>query len=120
MEPPVIPFFYDFRDEDFCSLSNKIFRYQLNANTVYGNFIHQFHEKILEDIEPVAFPFLPINFFKTHEVYCGNRPDLYFESSGTGRQQLSKHYVSDLSVYESSFTAAFHLAYGAAGDYCMI
>ena len=40
-----------------------------------------------------------------------------FESSGTTGLSTSRHYVSDLSVYEDSFLRSFRLFYGEPSDY---
>ena len=45
--------------------------------------------------------FLPISFFKTHEIRTTKKPiEIIFSSSGTTGSETSKHYVEDLMVYE--------------------
>jgi len=66
-------------------------------------------------------PFLPINFFKTHRVVAtAFDPAMIFESSGTTQTINSKHYLKDISIYEQSFTDAFHLFYGDPSEWCII
>jgi phenylacetate-coenzyme A ligase PaaK-like adenylate-forming protein len=67
-------------------------------------------------------PFLPIEFFKTKEVICDGIQDnaICFSSSGTTGQINSKHYVNDISIYESSFHQGFELFYGKPSDYCIL
>jgi hypothetical protein len=59
-------------------------------------------------------PFLPIQFFKSHEVLSkpktGN--ETLFLSSGTGSIGRSRHLVSDVSIYEQSFRKAYELQFG--------
>jgi phenylacetate-coenzyme A ligase PaaK-like adenylate-forming protein len=59
-------------------------------------------------------PFLPIQFFKSHEVLSkpktGN--ETLFLSSGTGSIGRSRHLVSDVSIYEQSFRRAYELQFG--------
>ena len=84
------------------------FRHQAEHNAVYRQFIHAL------EIDPGSvnqisqIPFLPIRFFKTHEVQTGNfTPELVFTSSGTTGQKPSRHAVPRASHYERSFQAGF-------------
>lgn len=121
MELPVIPSFYHFRDEDFSSFSNEVFQYQLVANKVYEDFVGRFPNTLLEHLAPSGFPFLPIGFFKTHEVYSGLLcSEFFFESSGTSKQVVSKHFIADISIYEAAFSAAFQMLYGLPDQYCIL
>ena len=81
-----------------------IFNYQFKNNKVYRSFcdllyIHPSDVKTLEQI-----PFLPIQFFKTHNVLSSQNPiQTTFTSSGTTGSTTSKHFVTDLYIYEKSF-----------------
>jgi hypothetical protein len=76
---------------------------------------------LLEHLAPSGFPFLPIGFFKTHEVYSGLLcPEFFFESSGTSKQVVSKHFIADISIYEAAFSAAFQMLYGLPDQYCIL
>ena len=58
-------------------------------------------------------PFLPIELFKSHRVWCGaGEPDIVFSSSGTGGAGGSKHYVTHRGDYEKTFRRAFRMFYG--------
>ena len=74
------------------------------------------------DISTVAeIPFLPISFFKTHEVVSNkNIPQQIFSSSGTTGMVQSRHLVTDLSIYDQSFNQAFELFYGPIKDTCLL
>lgn len=64
--------------------------------------------------------FLPIEFFKTHRVYCGaSEPELAFRSSGTGGER-SVHHIARLKDYERTFRAGFERAYGKANIYALL
>ena len=66
-------------------------------------------------------PFLPIKFFKSHQVITGdNSPEIVFNSSGTTGQLTSKHYVANTSVYKTSFLKTFEQFYGSPEDYCIL
>lgn len=98
-----------------------IFDYQFNNNEVYRNYITELKINTNSIAELEQIPFLPIEFFKMHEVISdkGNRnqePKL-FTSSGNIQ---SKHYVSDVSIYEKSYRKGFELFYGNIEDYCVL
>jgi phenylacetate-coenzyme A ligase PaaK-like adenylate-forming protein len=106
--------------KQFETVALQVFKYQFENNPVYRSycdllFKHPADIKTVEDI-----PFLPIEFFKTHHVICGDKqPEIVFSSSGTTGSLTSKHYVQDLTLYEESFTKAFELQYGKISD-CVI
>lgn len=58
-------------------------------------------------------PFLPIELFKSHDVYCGpGAPEAVFTSSATTGMTPSRHAMRSLALYEAAFTAAFTRFYG--------
>ena len=66
-------------------------------------------------------PFLPIEFFKSHKIICGNKEEeIIFLSSGTTGMVQSKHYVTDSKIYKSSFIKSFELFYGKPEDYTIL
>jgi hypothetical protein len=72
--------------------------------------------KSLEEI-----PFLPIQFFKSHEIVSSSKPiQETFTSSGTTGMLTSKHMVTDLTLYEQSFRKAFSQFYGNTEDYIVL
>ncbi len=53
-------------------------------------------------------PYLPIELFKTHDVYCGDRePEIVFTSSATTGMTPSRHPMRSLALYEEAFRASF-------------
>ena len=104
----------------FENIALKIFQYQAKNNNVYKTYL-----KLL-NVDPnsvknlVQIPFLPIEFFKHHDVVCkSNNIDAVFRSSGTSGSK-SKHIVSDLSIYEKSFTSGFEYFFGNIMDYTIL
>ena len=72
--------------------------------------------KIIQQI-----PFLPIQFFKSHRVISNeNSIKETFTSSGTSGEQTSKHYVTDVSIYEKSYQNGFSQFYGNIEDYVVL
>ena len=105
---------------EFEELALRVFRFQFENNKVYRSFcdllyIHPSDVKRLQQI-----PFLPIQFFKTHKVVSSNNTETVFISSGTTGSITSKHYVSDLHIYETSFTKGFESFYGSIADYTIL
>lgn len=104
----------------FNELSLEIFRYQYHSNEIYRNYV----DGIGTDISKVdcytEIPFLPIDFFKTHQVYCEGQPEKYFCSSGTSGRNTSKHWFRDADLYEKSFSTAFEMFYGNPEQYVIL
>ena len=94
------------------------FTYQYSNVPIYRAFcdlLGRQNPKSLFDI-----PFLPIEFFKSHQVLAeGLSTEQVFLSSGTGGDR-SKHLVHDLDIYLDSFQKAFELSYGDVGNYQII
>lgn len=107
--------------EAFEKLSLSVFAYQAATNPVYKEYLQ--HLKISADsVKSLSdIPFLPISFFKTHEVITENqKAEITFSSSGTTGMIQSRHLVSDVAVYTESFTKAFEFFYGKPSDYCFL
>lgn len=73
-------------------------------------------------IKTVAqIPYLPISFFKTHDVLsAADDPEIIFSSSGTTGMVQSRHLVTDLGIYERSFNQAFEQFYGKIENTCLL
>jgi phenylacetate-coenzyme A ligase PaaK-like adenylate-forming protein len=99
----------------------KVFRFQYENNLVYKEFcellkIEKGNVKSLKQI-----PFLPIQFFKSHEVISNSNPiQETFSSSGTTGMITSKHLITDVSLYEESYRNAFSEFYGNIEDYVVL
>ncbi|HNR49330.1 MAG TPA: acyl transferase [Bacteroidia bacterium] len=98
-----------------------VFRYQFEGNEVYRQYVQLLGIQP-ESITTVAdIPFLPIRFFKTHKIITGNQyPEITFTSSGTSGQTVSRHFVTDVSLYEKSFIKGFEKFYGSAEEWCIL
>ena len=100
-------------EEEFKEVALEIFNFQYSNNLVYRRFCDLL-KVIPEQVNEVSkIPFLPIQFFKSHEILSSkNKIEKTFTSSGTTGNETSKHYVSDLSLYEASFSKGFQHFYG--------
>ena len=96
------------------------FHYQLKNCSVYRDYVHLLNRQNAKSLEEI--PFLPIEFFKTNEIYCGQKSDsdILFLSSGTGNSIRSKHIVRDIKLYESSFRASYLKFFGAISDHVIL
>lgn len=100
-------------DKEFNALALELFRFQAEECTPYREYlgligIEPHSIKRIEDI-----PFMPIELFKSHDVYCGTTPpEITFTSSNTGQTTPSRHKMQSLEVYRRTFTAAFEQFYG--------
>lgn len=116
-----ISYFNIANDAEFSASALEVFGYQFDQNPVYREFCtylgkDRSNVERLEDI-----PFLPISFFKSKKVICGSfSPDIVFTSSGTTGNEVSRHYVKDLALYEESYLTAFRQFYGPIEDYCIL
>ena len=109
-------------EEDFNTFSIEIFNFQYLNNKIYSAFVKQFNIEPSSVKQYSQIPFLPVEFFKTHDVICGKKKtsDIIFTSSSTTSQIPSQHIVSDISVYEKSFLKGFEFFYGSPKDYAII
>ncbi|RYD80223.1 MAG: acyl transferase [Sphingobacteriales bacterium] len=102
-------------------VANKIFLFQYENNKVYRQYCDILKITPADVNRPEDIPFLPIQFFKSHNIACGDfKPELIFESSGTTGSVNSKHFVKDRAVYEESFLKGFKKFYGSVEEYCVI
>jgi hypothetical protein len=107
-------------DNEFEKIALRIYDFQKQNNLVYQKYLKQikrFDQKVTNISE---IPFLPISFFKSHEVTCNQeKAEIVFTSSGTGGK-TSKHPVTDLKIYEKSYLEAFTKFYGDISDYIVL
>lgn len=114
---PLSPF--SIRDANaFTELALQTFKRQYQENPVYREYCDHLgkNPELVNQLSDI--PYLPIQFFKEREVYCGKKkPELIFSSSGTTGQRTSKHLVRDVTIYRESFRQAFEMFYGHASKY---
>lgn len=110
---------FSISDENtFQSCAMEVYNYQSHHNPVYKKFIEQLNRAKPRNIYEI--PFLPISFYKTHEVRCfHNEIDIQFRSSGTGGQR-SNHFVESLALYERSFETCYRSQIGNPEDQIII
>jgi phenylacetate-coenzyme A ligase PaaK-like adenylate-forming protein len=104
----------------FERLALDVFQYQAAHNPLYREYLSLLH------IEPAAvqafqqIPYLPISFFKTHELKSGNwEAEQVFSSSGTSGQTTSRHAVSNTGQYLQNARRGFAHFYGPVSNYAV-
>ena len=95
-------------DLEFKQKCLETFLYQYENVEVYQKFV-DFLKIDISTIDAVEkIPFLPIEMFKNHKILDKNKAaDLYFQSSGTTLQNLSKNYIADENLYQESIFKSF-------------
>ena len=102
-------------------LGIEVFQYQAENNEVYKEYLHHLNCKIDSVNQINQIPFLPIEFFKSHQIKSTTETaKAIFTSSGTTGSLTSRHFVPDLNIYEASFTKGFEQYYGSVKDYCIL
>jgi hypothetical protein len=110
---------YTVNDSTFDDIALHIFYKQAKENKVYRDFIG------FLGVEPTSIdtvdkiPFLPISFFKSHDVVTGNEvmPEIIFTSSRTTGSVPSRHIVPQLSFYVLNAKRNFEFFFGSLNQY---
>lgn len=107
---------------EFEELALEVFHFQYENNKVYNLWSNLMKVNPREVKSIFQIPFIPISFFKTHDVISFRKEESvhFFKSSGTTGLQTSKHYIYDLEIYERSFIKCFEEFYSKVEDYCFI
>lgn len=109
------------KDQDFEELALAVFHYQANSNALYRQYldllgIAQAQVRQLSDI-----PFLPIEFFKKHQIQSGAWPEIKtFSSSATTGSVPSQHLVRDEQWYRENARRGFAHYYGPLDQYIVL
>ena len=100
-------------EENFNTIALEVFNFQYQNIPIYKSYIDLNKIKINEINHFNKIPFLPIQFFKSHNVITNNKSiDKTFLSSGTTKNKRSKHSLHDIEIYKNSFLNGFKKFYG--------
>ncbi len=105
---------------DFKKQCLDIYHFQYQNNYVYQNYCNMICENPININEINKIPFLPISFFKTKKILSVDKFEKVFYSSGTTTKSRSKHFISDIKLYQESFINNFRLNYGDINQYTII
>ena len=99
-----------------CAL--RLFRYQAQRCEPYRRYTELLGIDPAEVSKVEDIPFLPIELFKSSDVYCGeSTPEIVITSSNTGATQPPRHLMASLETYRQAFTRAFEHFYGKAEEW---
>ena len=107
--------------KEFLEAALEVFHYQFVHNSVCLDFCKNLRrgKDTVRSVEEI--PFLPVEFFRNHKIVTSDSPiQMVFESSCTTGVVPGKHFVTDLSLYEESFTTSFNLFYGNPEEYLIL
>ncbi|MCC2545319.1 acyl transferase [Hymenobacter sp. BT175] len=99
----------------FPELALRLFQHQARHCPPYQEWLRALGCEAEQVQRVTDIPFLPIEFFKTHDVRTepeGWEPRETFLSSGTTRQQRSRHLVRDPGLYRRNAARIFEQTYG--------
>jgi len=109
------------KSESFENLALEVFNFQYSENSNYRQYVDYLGIKPNNITSIVQIPFMPVEFFKTHDVLLDNQvPEIIFLSSATTGLKQSRHLVADISIYKQSFLKTFHYFFGDPQDYCFL
>ncbi len=105
----------------FEELAIEVFRFQAVRNPLFNRWLNQLGRNPLKINDLDEITFLPISFFKTHEVKTGRwEPARFFESSGTTGQVPSRAAVRDFPFYLTNTERGFLPFFGKIEDWTLL
>lgn len=106
---------------NFKSNALACFEEQASANEVFNQFLRLARYNVKNINSLTALPFLPVEFFKTHNVQTGGyEPETIFYSSGTTNQTRAAHPVKHLNHYHQNTVQTFAQLYGHPESYAVL
>ncbi|MCR9252565.1 MAG: acyl transferase [bacterium] len=109
------------RNHSFEDLALEAFQFQAINNRIYNQYIQKLNINPIKVDSIEKIPFLPIEFFKTHEIKSSQLDtEITFLSSGTTLKKRSQHHLDDLDFYLDHSTKIFESHYTAIEDLTII
>ncbi len=109
------------RPDTFDVLALRVFQYQATYNVLYRQYLEllRINPSKVQHLDQI--PFLPISFFKTHDIKTGDWvAQTTFTSSNTTGQTPSKHYVRDIDHYKMNAYKGFAQFFGDPSEWCTL
>ena len=105
---------YSVNESSFEDIALELFHFQAVHNSVYRDFLGNLSVDIKSVEQLNQIPFLPIRFFKSHDIKTGEWiQEVTFTSSGTTSSTTSRHLVRRLSFYLSHSQRCFEYFFGS-------
>ncbi len=107
------------RAADFENMALELFYFQAKENLVYRSYLEARNISVDHIQKVKEIPFLPIQFFKNHDVICGGKEVFpgAFSSSGTTGTITSKHYYWSERFYLDHAEGIFNRFFGPLENY---
>lgn len=107
---------------DLHEVIEELYHYQLFYNELYRKFVHTWRGKQYKIQSIDTIPFLPISFFKSHQITSSPTKNDFtiFRSSGTTSENRSQHYIQDIEFYLQNTKTIFEKQYGKLQDYIVL
>jgi phenylacetate-coenzyme A ligase PaaK-like adenylate-forming protein len=101
-----------FNESEIETAIQDAFKFNYNSCDLYKEYCDSINKNYSENIKIEDIPFLPISFFKNHKIQSNqkSKSKLFLSSGTTGKK--SKHYVTDLNIYNHSLINSFKYAFG--------
>ncbi len=113
-----VPEIYEVNEQTFARIALDVFHFQAQRNPLYGSFIRhlRINPASISRIEDI--PFLPIRFFKTHEIQTGEwQAERIFTTSGTTGSTPGRHLVYSVDDYRAHAQRCFERFFGSVKDF---
>lgn len=105
-------------EKDFENMALKVYFFQYQNNLVYQNFAKSLKKNPDNVVSLYDIPFLPIEFYKTHNITSvSEQEQLIFRSSGTSGQIRSINRLYSEELYQKSIYQCFKDFYGDPEKY---
>ena len=109
------------RGLDFAELALSLFDFQAKYNSLYAEYLKLLGISAADVSEVENIPFLPIQFFKSHQVKTGSEKSIMtFTSSGTTSKNTAKHFVTDPDFYLRICKKIWAENYESIENYCVL
>ena len=101
-----------FNESEIEAAIKDAFKFNYNSCDLYKEYCDSINKNYSDNTSIVEIPFLPISFFKNHKIQSNqkSKSKLFLSSGTTGKK--SKHYVTDLNIYNHSLLNSFKYAFG--------
>lgn len=104
----------------FEAVALEVFQYQAAHNPLYRRFVELLGIPPESITTPAEVPFLPIRFFKTHDIQTGEWTAVHeFTSSGTTAATTSRHLLRDADWYRWVARQGFEDRYGSLNRFAI-
>ncbi len=117
----LLPVIAEMTAERFEMTAMSVFQYQAQHNPLYARYLELLGRQASSVQRLHEIPFLPIQFFKQHQIQSGVwTPQTTFFSSSTTGQTPSQHFVRDLDFYLHNTCQGFAPFYDDPSEWCVL